>query len=241
MLNFGVGKLWGIPADGSTPIEFGILQDVSVGFSWDKKELYGSSQFPVMVVRSKGKIDCKASFAEINGLAFNFLLNGTASVGQSKVTPVVGAILSAETYEFTGKAGAENLGVYDISNSLVAVPMKLVTSNPTTGQYTYDKTSGKYTFAAADAGKAIKYAYKEDDTTTGTTITLNNPLMGQSPIFKAVLNGQLAGKQITLELNACMTSKFDLAFKQEDFLIPNFDFSAFADASGSPGKLTLGE
>lgn len=241
MLNFGVGKLWAIPSDGSTPIEFGTLQDVSVGFSWEKKELYGSLQFPVKVVRGKGKIDGKAAFAEINGLAFNFLLAGTASAGQKTVATTKSNVPAGAGYTVVTTANAVNLGVYDISNSLVAKPMKLVTAAPATGQYQYNAGTGTYTFAAADANKAIMYSQMTADAVNGTTIALGNPMLGTSPVFKAVLNGQLDGKQLTLTLNACMTTKFDMAFKQEDFTIPNFDFSAFADATGSPGELTVGE
>lgn len=241
MLNFGVGKLFGIPSDGSTPIEFGILQDVSVGFSWEKKELYGSLQFPAKVVRGKGKIEGKAAFAEINGLAFNFLLAGTASAGSKNVVTTKATVPAATPWNIVTAANNVNLGVYDVSNPLVAVPMKLVTSAPTSGQYMYNVTTGTYTFASADTGKAIMYSQMFNAAGTGTTIALGNPAMGNSPVFKAVLNGVLDNKQITLTLNACMTTKFDLSFKQEDFLIPQFDFAAFADASGSPGELTLGE
>lgn len=240
MLNFGVGKLWAIPSDDSTPVEFGTLQDVSVGFSWDKKELYGSNQFPVKIVRGKGKIECKASFAEINGLALNLLLAGTVSTGQKKVQTIIGAVPEAVPYEITTDTDAVNLGVYDLSNPVVAVPMKLVPVSPAAGQYQFDKSNGKYIFSAADASKPIKYVYK-DTVSGGITINLPNANMGTSPVFKAVLNGQLDGKQINLELNACVSAKLDMQFKLEDFLIPNFEFTAFADASGSPGNLTLAE
>lgn len=239
MINFGVGKLWAIPSAGGTPVQFGVLQDVAVNISFDKKELYGSKQFPVKVVRGKGKIEGKAGFAEIDANAFNLILAGTKGVGQNEVTVKTGTIPAETPFTVVSAAGAVNLGVYDVSGD-TAVAMELVATTPAAGQYTYAAETGTYTFNTGDASTKIQYSYMTADAVDGSKITLTNELMGSSPTFKTVLNGQLAGKQLTLTLNACMTSKLDLAFKQEDFLLPAFDFSAFADAADEIGTLTIG-
>ncbi len=81
---FGSGLLWGTPqqdASGNaisnpTPVLFGTMQDVSVDMSFDLKQLYGQSQFPVALGRGKGKIDCKAHIASINGAMLNTIFFG---------------------------------------------------------------------------------------------------------------------------------------------------------------------
>ena len=60
MITFGAGVLFGTPLYDATgtaianpsPIQFGILQDVTVDESWETKELYGDAQFPVAVGRA---------------------------------------------------------------------------------------------------------------------------------------------------------------------------------------------
>lgn len=242
MLNFGVGKMFAIPSDPTiTPFEFGVLQNVSVGFSWDKKELYGSLQFPQKVVRGKGKIDCKASFAQINSQAFNTLLGSTATTGQNLVTTVATTIPTATPWTVATSTNLINMGVWDVSNPLFAVPMTMVASAPTAGQYMYSTATGTYTFASADGGKKIQYSQMNDNGAGGVTMGITNSMLGTAPTFKTVLSGAMDGKAMTIVLNACMTTKFDLSFKQDDFTIPSFDFSAFADSSGSPGEITVAE
>lgn len=242
MITFGVGKLFGIPTDPTlSPVEFGLLQNVSVGLTWDKKELYGSLQFPARVVRGKGKIDCKAAFAQINSLGFNVLIGGTAVAGQNLVTSVA-TVVPSTPFTVTTTANQVDMGVWDNSNPLYSVPMTRVASAPATGQYMYTVATGIYTFAAVDVAKKIQYSQMNDAGTGGQTIAIPNMALGVAPTFKAVLSGQLdTGKAMTIALNCCMTTKFDFAFKQDDFVIPQFDFSAFADSSGSPGEITLAE
>ena len=75
---FGAGTLYGL--DNSTPtptpVKFGTLQDVSVEFSADVKELYGANQFPVHIGRGKNKITCKAKLGQIQGAMLNALYFG---------------------------------------------------------------------------------------------------------------------------------------------------------------------
>ena len=56
-LIFGIGALWGTRSDapGIGPDQFAILQDNSIDFSFELKELYSQLQFPVDIARGKGK------------------------------------------------------------------------------------------------------------------------------------------------------------------------------------------
>lgn len=79
---FGSGVLYGIRNDiaGQTPRRFGTLQDVSIDFDGDIKELFGQFTFPVDTARGKTKITGKAKFATISGELYNDLFFGQTLV-----------------------------------------------------------------------------------------------------------------------------------------------------------------
>jgi hypothetical protein len=244
MWMFGVGRLWGYDSNG-TPIEFGALQNVGLDFNADLKMLHGANRYPLVVAAGKGKIEAKASFAKITPDTLNLVLQGIKTVGQMKVATHSASVPDETTYTITVTNGAnfeKNLGVIDVSNPLIAKPMKIAAGEtPTAGEYTFVGTTGVYTFAAADAGKAMQICYMWADAATGTTLTLGNPEMGTAPQFSALLNTKLNGVEITVWLAACVSTKLSMALKQEDFLIPDFDIGAFAGSDGSPGWISLGE
>ena len=84
---FGSGVVWATQlsdAYGNTltnpqPLNLGTLQDVSVDFSGDVKELYGTSQMPVMGAAGKMKITGKAKWASVNMQAITGLFFGQTS------------------------------------------------------------------------------------------------------------------------------------------------------------------
>lgn len=246
---FGSGNLWGIPltdALGSaiaapSPVKFGALQDVSVELSFDVKELHGQNQFPLAIGRGKGKITGKAKFAQIFGNAYNALFFGqtmTAGTQRADYIDSTGAAIPGTPYQITpvvpnSGTWAEDLGVRD-SNG---VGYTRVASAPATGQYSV--SAGVYTFAAADTGKTvfIEYRYTYTSANAKTIAVVNQPL-GYLPTFKAELFAPYNGKILTISLPSCVGTKLTFPTKLDDFMIPEFDFSGFADGSGN--VMTLG-
>jgi len=93
--------------------------------------------------------------------------------------------------------------------------------------------SSVYQFAAADAGKTVFVSYQYTATsTTAKTSIVQNLLMGSAPTFRIDLTDGFNGKGASLSLFSCMASKLTLATKLDDFMVPEFDFSAFANAAG---------
>lgn len=83
---FGSGLLYGTRTDiaNSTPVRFGAMQDVSIDFDGEIKELYAQSQYAIDAARGKTKIQGKAKFAQINATVFNNLyFGGTLNSGQN--------------------------------------------------------------------------------------------------------------------------------------------------------------
>ena len=356
MYQFGVGSLFAKFADGSS-VEFGTLQDCNVDFSFDKKELYGRRQFPVKIARAKGKVDCKATYADIKADALNLVLNGTISNGELKVAEPINVTVptgGAVAIDLpTGAALNQVLKVYNVSGT-TKVPMTEVNTTPTvSGTYQVDaaatavagtrtytvttnfvatdtvsvegvtftavasspstnefevgttiadsitnlvalinatasintkftatKTSTTFTltensagggntpgtitvtgtgvissgtatasqagstlhiqFATADEGLAIQYQY-DYTVSTGKSVEIKNSMMGSAPVFEVEFYAALDGVPLTIVLNNCTSEKLTMNFKNEDFTIPDFSFSAFSDAADVVGHIYLSE
>lgn len=236
---FGSGSLWGIDSGSNpTPPRFGALQDCSVDFSFNVKELHGQYQFPLTVARGTGKIASKAKFAQLSGRVLNSLfLNQTKAAGQTSVaqdesgTITTGAVTVANSANFV-----EDLGV---RYSATGLPLVRVASAPAAGQYSV--SAGVYTFNSGENATVVKIDYTYSISGSGEKITISNQLLGQAPTFKAVFTQLYASVRQTLTLNANVSAKMSVGSKLEDFLMPEMDFSAFADSGNNIGTWSLGE
>lgn len=244
---FGSGMLWVTPkADAygnvvaaPSPLLVGVLQDGSVDISFDLKTLFGQNQFAVAAARGKGKITGKAKFGQIFGALFNNVIFGQVSTGglttaqydtsgqTIPATPFAITVAPANSGTFT-----RDLGVIGATG----LPFKRVASAPASGQYMVDAT-GKYTFATADAGKNVyinyEYTVSSANAPTATTTTVKNLPMGYAPNFSADLMIPFEGKTLKITMYKCVSNKLGLSTKQDDFLIPEFDFEALADDFGN--------
>jgi hypothetical protein len=252
-LAFGAGALWGTRTDvtgsGIGPDQFGILQDVQIEWDWTTRELWGQFQFPVDIARGQGKIIGKAKFARIFGAIYGDLFFGqTPTTGQLTVSDNEAAVVPASSPYTVTVANAVNfaddLGVYYASGASAGNRFTRVTTPSSAGQYSVNPATGIYTFAAADAGAGVLVSYLFNGT-SGRKLALNNRLMGFTPTFKATFytskttQGVPAG--LALVLNACTASKLSLPTKTDEYEIQEFDFSAFADAAGAIGTLSVNE
>src|SRR6059058_5602047 len=83
--SFGTGQLFALPVGGGAPLKVGALQDVSVDFQGDNKELHGQQQFALDVARGKSKITGKAGMGVMDADLFNNLFFGaTTTTGEKK-------------------------------------------------------------------------------------------------------------------------------------------------------------
>lgn len=243
--HFGSGNAFGLVTSGGivVPRKFGALQNINVDFSFNLKELYGQNQFPLAIARGQGKIAGKAAFASFNGGMINDLFFGdTNATGQTLYVNGEAATIPATPgpYTVTAANGAtfkEDLGV---TFAATGVPLTRVASAPATGQYSVVDGTGVYTFAAADQGLAITIDYGYTATTGNKTTIINN-LSGTTPTFALAIPVKFNGKTMYLKLNSVTSAKLTIATKIEDFVVPDFDFNAFADASGTIGTLSTTE
>lgn len=232
---FGAGTIWGTStATGATPIKFGALQDVSFDFSPTVKTLFGGYQFPLAARRGTVKVTGKAKFAQIQGAVYDALFFGQAGVtGQTLVANGESASIPATPGPYTVTVANSATWVTDLGVifSLTGLPLVKVASAPATGQYSV--SAGVYTFAAADQALGVKISYTYTSPTGGTTTSYTNQLLGFTPTFSMVFNQVNNGQQFTFTFPQCTASKLSIPTKLEDYIIQEFDFEIFADASGT--------
>lgn len=250
MYQFGSGALFGFPNGGNTapnptPMKFGTLQDVSLDVSGDIKQLYGQKQFPEAVARGKSKISGKAKFAAINGKMMNDLFFGqTMGAGMVKTSLDETATVPATPFQVTVANAAnfkQDWGVRYASGVNAGLPLTRVAASPAVGQYSVNTASGVYTFAAGDTGASVLISYTFTAASTGTQLNITNQLMGFAPTIQVLLQSTYNANQFSILLYSVVASKLSFATKQEDFIIPEFDFEAFANAAGQVADMYSNE
>ncbi|HLG86254.1 MAG TPA: hypothetical protein VKZ79_03555 [Alphaproteobacteria bacterium] len=242
---FGLGALIGLRTDiaNATPAQFGTLQEVQLDMSFTIKELTGQFQAPTALARGGLKITGKAKAARITAANFNNLFFGQTVGNGNTVTQIGEAQAVPGSAAYTVQVANHATFAADLGVAYAASGVMLTTVAPgseATGKYSVNSATGTYTFSSGDANAAILVTYSYT-TTSGTAIALSNQLMGSQPSFRLVLSEQYQGKLLNLQLNWVISPKLSLQFKNEDFLIPEFDFQAAADAAGNIGNVWLSE
>lgn len=235
---FATGDLFSAPVDGGAPFKFGALQDVSVDFSADIKQLFGQYQFPLDVARGKTKIEGKAATGQVNASAFNtFYFNQDVTTGQMlRAINEPHSVPAMSMYTVTVTNGADfymDLGVYD---ALTGQPLTQVAAMPGDGEYTVSN-AGVYTFNSAQASDALLFNYLYEDA-AGSRLDIGNPLMGDTPKFRLVLSQTYNAKTFTLVLYSCTAEKLSLPLKQDDYLIADLTFQAQANDANQVGFMS---
>ncbi len=236
MFEFGSGTLWGFPVSGNvatnpTPMKFGTLQDVSLDISGDVKQLYGQKQFPEAVARGKCKITGKAKFAAINGKMFNDLFFGqTMPAGTVQVSLDETATISTTGTISPLAHAAAFLQDWGVRYQSTGVPLTKVPSAPAVGQYSVSGST--YTFNAGDQNAVVLISYTFTQAAPGVQVSIKNQLMGFAPTIQVLLETVYNLNQFSVLLYAVVASKLSFSTKQEDFIIPEFDFEAFSNAAG---------
>lgn len=248
---FGSGSMYVTPLQDATgaaianptPSKLMDLQEGTLDFSGEAKLLYGQNSFPAAAGIAKRKATVKVKNARVLARAWNTLFfGGSLQSGIIGVyTDSTGAAIPTTPYQITptppnSGTWQADLGVLDWNGS----PMTRVASAPATGQYSV--SAGVYTFAAADTTKTVYINYRYTATsTTASKLSITNLPMGYSPTFSADLSVIYQGKQTYFGLNSCMASKMSIAFKNDDFAIPEFEFDGMDNGSGGIGNMSTSE
>jgi hypothetical protein len=235
MYSFGSGVLLGTRTDiaNATPVNFGLVQEVTVDETATIKELTGQFQRPLAIARGTIKTTGKAKVARISGMAFANLYYGVIPAAGQVATSFAEADTVAATTPFIVTVANSATFVADagVLYATTGLPLTLVASTPAAGQYSV--LAGVYTFNSAQAGQAVLVNYTYTIGGAGQKFTVANQLLGTTPTFQAKFYTTFQGQAISLQLNNCTSNKLSFQTKLEDFIMPEFDFSCFADASGN--------
>jgi hypothetical protein len=245
MFSFGSGVLIGTRTDiaNSTPINFGLVQGVTIDESATIKELFGQNQRAVAIARGTIKTTGKATTARISGLAMASLFYGFVPVAGQLATSfgeVGSGAIPTTPFQLTVVNTATFVDDLGVINAATGLPFTKVAAAPATGQYSVS-AAGTYTFAAADVGKTALFNYTYTIPATGQKFTVTNQLLGTTPTFTCQFYTTYQGNAVSLKINNATSSKFMMASKLEDFVIPEFDFSCFADPAGNVMTWSFGE
>jgi hypothetical protein len=237
---FGPGAIFLQRTDiaNGTPVNIGRANQFQLDQSFSKKELYGQNQFPLFIARGNAKFTAKATAAVISGIALNSAFFGlTLAAGQQATALSESGTVASGAYT----AGNHSTFVSDLGVVYAAtgLPLTLVTASPAAGQYT--QSAGVYGFNAGDNGKAIFVTYTYTVAGSGQQLALTNPLLGVTPTFQLWYYTSTNSVPLNLQLYSCVSDKLSLAFKLEDFMMPELSFSCFANAAGNVGLYSFGE
>ena len=181
MFVFGSGVLIGtqLNVPNPTPINFGLIQKVSVDTSVSVKELYGQYAFPVAVGSGTRKVTCKASLARFSGQALGRLFYNQVPSPGSTLSSFAEVHNVPPTGPFTITVMQSTHFVADqgVTYATTGIPLIAVASSPTQGQYTF--AAGVYTFAAADEGVGVLISYTYS--VAATTPSTNSEHRGRQP------------------------------------------------------------
>lgn len=239
---FGSGLLTGLRNDVSgvqTPRRFGTLQDVSIEFNGEIKELFGQYQFPVDTARGKTKIQGKAKLASIDVNAYNDLFFGQtiATAATDKYTfneartgaATVVATVSGTPWIDEGVFYATTGGQLE----------RIDAGSEGTGLYSFDETNGTYVFAGSDIGAAVLLNYISTVSTGHNLAISGTKFMGNTPRFQITLFHQFENNQLVFQLLSCVSTRLTYPTRIDDYVIQDMDFSAFSNAAGNIGSLNV--
>jgi hypothetical protein len=221
-----------------TPVNIGRANEFQLDQQFTKKELYGQNQFPLLIARGSAKFTAKAKAALVSGIALNSAFFGmTLASGQQATALSESGTVASGAYTAVNHATfVADLGVVYAATGL---PLAYVASSPAVGQYT--QSGGVYGFNAADNGKGTFVTYTYAVAGAGQQLTLVNPLLGVTPTFQLWYYTSTNGVPLNLQLYSCIADKLSLAFKLEDFMMPELSFSCFANQAGDVGLYSFGE
>jgi hypothetical protein len=247
MFVFGSGVLIGTPLNvpTPTPINFGLVQKVTIDTSVSVKELYGQYAFPVAVGSGTRKITCKASLARFSGQALGRLFYNQIPTPGSTISQFaeVHSVPGSSPFTITVSNATHFVADQGVVYALTGLPLIAVASAPVTGQYAVNTTTGVYTFATGDQAAGVLISYTYTSSSQGESLAIGNPLIGPSSTFMATLfaTDPTTNAQFSVTLNQCVASKFSFDTNIEDFAKPDFEFQAFANAAGQVMTFNFGD
>lgn len=231
------------------PALLGTLQEIDIDFDRKIETLLGQYNMAVAAGGGEFKITGKAKFARLQSTQLSNIFLGqnaavtTPAMLEMTATGEVGTVSTGAITVTNGATFVEDLGVF----TAAGVQLTPVASGPVAGVSYVPGVAGTgtYTFNASDDAVAYTIYYSYTVTSAGNKVVLTNALMGPLPTFelymKQSFNYYGSQKDLTVKLNACVSSKLSLPFSNSKFTVAELDIQALADSSNNIGTISLTE
>ena len=235
MYLFGSGTAIVTPSGSNpTPLNIGLLQEITIDVAQSNKTLYGQYKDPVAVGGGTRKWTGKAKVARFSMQVMNAMMFGTTiNAGQiAEIFGESGTVPAVSTYTITTVNSATWTTDLGVIYAATGLPFKRVASGPTVGQYSV--AAGVYTFASADASAKVLISYLYTITTVGQNFSVPPTLIGSTINFalNATMIDPTNNNVLSLQFPNCVVNKVAFGTKLEDFVMPEFDFDIYANAAG---------
>ena len=142
MFVFGSGVLIGTQLNvaNPTPINFGLVQKVSVDTSVSVKELYGQFAFPVAVGSGTRKVTCKATLARFSGQALGRLFYNQTPIPGATISQFaeVHSVPAAAPFTITVSNATHFVADQGVTYAASGLPLLNVATLTAAGQYTFN-------------------------------------------------------------------------------------------------------
>ena len=246
-LGFGSGVFFvtRTDIDNGTPVQLAALQDITITFSGELRDLFSQGQFPIAVARGKTKIEGKGKYALISTPVYNSLFFGqTVETGQTLTSFAENWNIAATVTVSQAATFSFDLGVF-VPSTGARMQKVDPTATLASGEYKVGATTGIYNFFTGDVPASpstlpvqISYEYT---TSGGFTLNGGNPFMGTTPIFRGDFYQPFQGNSINLTLFNCVGMNIGMPTTVDNFVINDFSFGAFASADGSTFQLSTNQ
>lgn len=240
---FGAGSLF-LKSKATQPQsrKIATLQEVSFEISEEDVELFAANKFAIHVAPGKGKAGGKIKVAAFEkGLGSAVMAGATTTTGYEALVVDEAFTIPATPgpYTSTASQAADFKEDYGVVFAADLKPLTRVAAAPATGQYSVDETTGTYTFAAADQGKACLRSYSVDVTTSGETIDVKNVLMGTGDAYTLFGWNEFEGRKFGYKFPTVRIQGLSAALKADAHMTPEHNFKAYAQPGETVFKLFI--
>lgn len=238
MRNYGLGRLWGIPAGTNpTPVNFAVIKDVSLDIGGELDPLRGEKMYAIDMAKKGGKAGGKIGVAQLDPKALSLILTGvTRTTGTQRTILEEAGTIPTTPFQITVANSAtfvQDLGVLDTVTGLYMTRGATATA---TGVYAVS-AGGVYTFHTADSGHAVRISYRYSVAGSGSTYTIDNSLMTSSTAFGM----DLLETGMRVVLPAVHIPKLGFGLKGEGWNEFSLEYECTADAAGKVAYLYFDE
>ena len=236
--NFGIGYLAGIPSGTNpTPIQFGLIKDISLDFKTKLVQERGQWRYAVAVGAGETDITGKIGSVSLFGASIGQVLGVTPSAGATIGIPGETATIPGTPFQVTTTNPVGHgtpIVDHGVLDNTTGLWMTRGATSTGTGVYAMVEATGVYTFNTADATHNVQIAYGYTIATGAKTVGVTNLVQNLASGIQLVCYGPTqAGGTMGFKLYNAFLPDLGFAMKPGDFTAQNVSFFAAQDSAST--------